>query len=243
MTNDQLVALFSSIGACLSAMATFLTVRQIAKQRKASYRPELAFSRVYLECTKDPIVSSPIPTHWIAEGKDGTSAPLARSFSLSLRNVGLGTAKAVSLSWSFPFDAVTKLVNEQAQKSLSAAYFTFEKETLSLDSQDFGKSASMWRNQKQGTIDYILPAVVDHDPSFVTLPHAYIQIVSSLLYFSVRQAGLEQFPEIPPLVVRMDYSDIGESKHCATFSIQFQISTIGGKGEFVDGYLEATKVA
>lgn len=243
MTNDQLVALFASIGACLSAVATFLTVRQIAKQREASYRPELAFSRVYLECTKDPIASGPIPTHWIAKGKDGTTDPLTRGLSLSLRNVGLGTAKAVSLSWSFPFDTVTKLVNELAQKSLSAAYFTFEKDALSLDSQDFGKSTSMWMNQKQGTMDYVLPAVVDHDPSLVTIPHAYIQIVSSLLYFAARQTDLGQFPEIPPLVVRMEYSDIGEAKHHATFSIQFQLSAIGGKGEFINGYLEATKVA
>ena len=136
MTNDQLVALLASIGACLSAVATFLTVRQIAKQREASYRPELALSRVYLECTKDPIAQGPIPTLWAAKGKDGKTDPLTRSLSLPLRNVGLGTAKGVSISWSFPFDALTKQVNELAQKSLSAAYYTFEEESLSLDSQD-----------------------------------------------------------------------------------------------------------
>lgn len=243
MTNDQLVALFASIGACLSAMATFLTVRQIAKQREASYQPELAFSRVYLDCSKDPIASGPIPVHWVAKGKDVAAAPPTRRFSLSLRNVGLGTAKAVSLTWSFPFDAVTKVVNEQAQKSICAAYFKFENETLYLDSQDFGKITSMWMNQKQETMDYILPAVVEHDPSLVTIPHAYIQIVSSLLYFSARQTDLGKFPEIPPLVVRMEYSDIGEAKHCATFSIQFQLSTFERGGEFINGYLEATKVA
>ena len=168
---------------------------------------------------------------------------MKKSFSLSLRNVGLGTAKAISISWLFPFDTVTKQVNELAQKSLSAAYFTFDEKALSLDSQDFGKSASMWINQRQGTIDYVLPVAVEHDPSLVTIPHAYIQIVSSLLYFSARQTDLGEFPEIPPLVVSMEYFDIGEAKHHATFSIQFLPSCIWEKGELISGYLEARKVA
>ncbi|MGV3470009.1 hypothetical protein [Limnobacter sp.] len=243
MTNDQIVALLTSIGACLSAVATFLTVRQIAKQREASYRPELALSRVYLECTKDPIAQGSIPTLWAAKGKDGKTDPLTRSLSLPIRNVGLGTAKGVSIKWSFPFDVVTKQVNEVAQKSLSAAYYTFEEESLSLDSQDFGKSTSMWMNQKQVTMDYVLPASVDNDPVLLTLPHAYVQIVSSLLYFSARQTDRGPFPEIPPLSARMEYSDISESKHKATYSIQFYLSAIGGKGEFISGYLEAKKVA
>jgi hypothetical protein len=54
MTNDQIVALLASIGACLSAVATFLTVRQIAKQRVASYRPELALSQSIFEGSTDP---------------------------------------------------------------------------------------------------------------------------------------------------------------------------------------------
>jgi len=149
----------------------------------------------------------------------------------------------VSIFWSFPFEAVTKQVNELAQRSLSAAYFTFEDESLSLDSQDFGKSTSMWMNQKQATVDYVLPASVDHDLLPLTIPHAYVQIVSSLLYFAARQTDLGQFPEIPPLLVCMEYSDIGEAKHRATFSIQFQVSAIGDKGEFISGYLEAKKAA
>jgi hypothetical protein len=119
MTTDQFVALFASIGACLSAVATFLTVRQIAKQREASYRPELALSRVYLECTKDPLAQGPIPTLWAAKGQDGKTDPLIRRLSLPLRNVGLGTAKGVSITWTFPFEDITTQVNELAQKSLS----------------------------------------------------------------------------------------------------------------------------
>ena len=53
MTVDQLVALGASIGACLSAIAAFLMIRQIARQREASYRPELALSRTAIRSTRD----------------------------------------------------------------------------------------------------------------------------------------------------------------------------------------------
>jgi hypothetical protein len=241
MSIDQVIALLASVGACLSAVATFLTVRQIAKQREASYRPELALSRVYVECSKDPIAQGPLPTHWVPKGKDGTSDLQTRSLLLPLRNVGLGTAKAVSVTWSFPFELVTSQVNELAQKSLSAAYFTFEKELLSLKSQEFGNSTSMWVNQKNTAVDYILPASVDREPTPLTLPHAYITLISSLYYFSAKNKTEGNFPDIPPLTAHMEYTDIGEGKHSAAFSIQFSLSALGGNGEFIYGYLEAKK--
>jgi len=243
MINDQIIALLASLGACFSAIATFLTVRQIAKQREASYRPELALSRVSVECKKDPIASGTIPTFWAPIGNEGKADSLSRTFSLPLSNIGLGTAKAVSVFWSFPFESVTKQVNDLAQKTLSAAYFTFDKDQLSLDSENLGKSTSIWGNQKLETLDYVLPAAVHHEPVMLKLPHAYTQIVSSLLYFSTRDKDRKSFPEIPPLIAKFEFSDIGEAKHSATFSIQFQISAIAGGGEFIQGYVESRKNA
>lgn len=241
MTNDQIIALLASLGACFSAIATFLTVRQIAKQREASYRPELALSRVLVECTKDPIISGTMPTLWVPKSEDGKADALSRTFSLPLRNIGLGPAKAVSVFWSFPFESVTKQVNDLAQKTLSAAYFTFEKELLSVDSENLGKSTSMWVNQKQKTLDYVLPSAVHHEPVMLKLPHAYTLIVSSLLYFSVRDKNRKSFPEIPPLVAKIEFSDIGEVRHSAMFNIYFQVLGMEGSGEFISGYLESRK--
>jgi hypothetical protein len=239
MNNNEIIALLASLGACFSAIATFLTVRQIAKQREASYRPELAFSRVFVECTKDLIAKGSIPTHWTPKGGDKKVNASLRDFSLSLLNIGLGTAKNVSISWSFPFESVTKQINETAQKTLSAAYFTFDKNSLSIDSENLGESTSMWVNQKQMTLDYVLPAAVTHEPVMLKLPHAYIQIVSSLIYFSAKDK--QPFPEIPPLIAKVEFYDIGEAKDNSTFNIQFQVSAIGGAGEFICGSIESQK--
>lgn len=247
MTNDQIIALFASLGACFSAVATFLTVRQIAKQREASYRPELAFSRVFIECTKDPHSHGTIPTHWIAKDKDNKDIKQSRMFSLPLLNIGLGTAKSISVNWMFPFEDLTKRVNELAQKTLSAAYFKFDNGMLSIDSEKYGKSTSMWRNQKQRTLDYVLPASVAKDPTMLELPHAYIMIVSFFIFFSAKDSSKDKIhfsvPEIPPLMLEVQYSDIGETRHKAPFAIQFQLIVIGSCGEFISGYLEPKKNA
>lgn len=251
VTSDQIIALLASLGACFSAVATFWTVREIKKQREASYRPELALSRTLVECTKDPLVAGAIPNFWTIQsgamstswaGEDGKIESQSRAFSLPLRNIGLGTAKTVSVLWSFPFKNVTKQVNELAQKTLSSAYLTLENDVLSFDSEDLGNRISVWRNQKQETLDYVLPAAVHHELVMLMLPDAYITIVSSLIYFGFKYEDEKSHsPEIPPLIANVEFSDIGDGRHSTKFSIQFNV--VATNGEFISGYLDSRKCA
>lgn len=146
MTNDQIIALIASLGAFFSALATFLTVRQIAKQREASYRPELVLSHVSVECSKDAIAGGLLPTSWVAKSEDSRGDSPPKTFVIPLRNVGLGTAKSVVVSWSLPFEALVKEVNEMAQRTLSAAYLTFENGSLSIKPESLGNITSIWKN-------------------------------------------------------------------------------------------------
>jgi hypothetical protein len=93
MTIDQVVALLASIGACLSAVATFLTVRQIAKQREASYRPELALSRILFEGSRGPIAEGAIPSFWTKKPEYDESQKELQRLTVPLQNVGLGPRK------------------------------------------------------------------------------------------------------------------------------------------------------
>ena len=44
MTADQYIALGASVAACMAAIAAFWTVWMMARQQRATYRPELALS-------------------------------------------------------------------------------------------------------------------------------------------------------------------------------------------------------
>ena len=185
MTIDQLIALSASIGACLSALATFLTVQQVAKQRRASYQPDLALTQIVVTGVPDSNNKSPLPIVWNTNPPGiGSSQP--RRCAIPVLNVGLGAAKDVVVSWSFPIDELVKSVNDLAQRTLTPAYLRNEHGTLYIKSDLFGDIDIMWQNQQVSRIDYVLPATVQDKPLYLEMPWAYVTLVSMLLYFRLR---------------------------------------------------------
>jgi hypothetical protein len=241
MTIDQLVAMTASIGACMSAIAAFLTVKQISKQRESSYRPELAISQTEFECISNPLTNKKIPDTWVIKNRNSQEKEIDffKNFTIPLRNVGLGAAKEVSIKWSFPFEKTVIHVNDLAQKSLTPAYFEFKNQVLTLNSDNLGSYASMWGNQQKTKIDFVLPAPIDQMPVELILPLAYIQLASALVYFSAKTKNFDFKNEIPTLHLSLDYLDIGGKKYQSKFAIDINLSMIANEGEMFSGYIES----
>lgn len=81
-----IAALLSGIGACVSAIATWRTVREMKRQREASYQP-------------DVVCSPPVITQFERDGK------------MAVCNIGLGTAKDVKVNISVPMDELLPQFN------------------------------------------------------------------------------------------------------------------------------------
>jgi len=241
MTIDQFVALLASIGACLSGVATFLTVRQIARQREASYRPELAISQSSLQGQPDPIAAGALPSFWTKMAEYNASTEGVQRPMLPLSNVGFGTAKEVSLVWSFPIAEVVATVNQLAQRTLTPAYFAYDDGAVLLKSDSLGNRMSFWKNQEKAWIDYVLPAAVQTDPVNLALPDAYVLLCSALLFFWAKEKDAKSLPELPMLRATFQYRDIGEQEHQATFDIGFHIIALGSEGQLIHGWLESRK--
>jgi len=245
MTIDQTVALLASIAACLSAIATFLMIRQIAKQRKSSYHPELAISRVYFHGISHQIGMGPLPQYWTGTDESGQVDTTIKQIALPLYNIGLGAAKAVLVNWSFPINEFVKTVNELAKRTLMQEPFTYEDAVLYMKSDIIGTSTSMWKSQQRNSLDYVLPASVKNEPVFLDLPFAYKTLCSALIFFHSKYKETESFEEIPALKVSVEYLDIGEHKHKAVFEVRLNIVWTGFKDdrEIVSffGYLESKK--
>lgn len=244
MTIDQVIALAASIGACLSAIAAFFAVRQNSKQREASYRPELALTRSVFLASKSQISKKEaFAKYWSENGEEKDQDATNSSFSLSLRNVGLGAAKEVTLTWSFLIDELVTIINNKAQKLLIPAYFEYENGLLSLNSELLNASTSVWRNQKQASVDYVLPASSDAEGVRVNVPHAYIELVSALIYFSAKEKDYEAFPDMPKLKLDLEYFDIGGAKNNTSFEIELNIMMIYGDGEGFRAYMQSKKAS
>ena len=99
MTIDQVIALAASVGACLAAVATFLTVLEMVKQRASSYRPELIIAKVTFDATANADRDKDVPRNWRRTLAKNNWAPSSHypweRFALPLVNIGLGAAKAV----------------------------------------------------------------------------------------------------------------------------------------------------
>ncbi|PWE14916.1 hypothetical protein [Alcaligenes faecalis] len=242
MTPDQWIALAASVGACLSALATFLTVRQIARQREASFRPELAMSQVHFEAGPDPIRAGLLPTKWIARNWKGKEMPATfEELSLPLRNIGLGSARGVHLHWDFDLAGTVKSANELAQRTLTPAYFSIDDWGVSIKSEALGNGSSLWKNQREVVIDFVLPASIDKEPVLVRLPDAYVQLAAALIYLRSRDKGREHSFELPSLNAAFKFSDIGGIKHEAVFDVKVHLLALAGSGEGMTGYVECSK--
>ena len=241
MTGNQIseyVAIAAAIAACITAFAGLSTVREMSRQRKASYQPELTLSGTHVEGTT--MAARALPVLWTKKenGEKTESQPLwPRSPPLSLINIGLGAAKSVSVSWEFPFEQFTGILNDLAQQYLSATPFSFSETVFAIDSDSLGSCVIYWGKEKRRTIDFILPAAIHHEPVMLTLPGSYCFVVASVLYFYAR-GNHKGSPEIPLLTARTKYFDIGGTEREALFGIQFRLDALAGNGEWFSAHLE-----
>ncbi|WP_212113476.1 hypothetical protein [Burkholderia cenocepacia] len=228
MTTDQIIALASSIGACSSAIATLLTVREMSKQRAASYRPELAFPRIVFTATKNPASSSDIPSHWTikTETKDQENSGkiIARTdLRIPVRNVGLGAARNVSIAWTFPIQKIATDINFFAQKCTPQESVEYNGNIFSITKSNKTNQASIWKNQQSANIDFVLPAPDQNDPTSISLPHAYQLACSSLIYYSSKTPADTISFDLPELKATTTYMDIAGIQHQRIYKFQICI--------------------
>jgi hypothetical protein len=237
-TLDQSIALVASIGACLSAIATFWTVRQIAKQREASYRPELVFSRTFFDASPDPIRDGSLPERWVNSRTQAESQEPLRDLSVSLHNVGLGAAKNVTILWSFPLEETVERVNRDAQRTLTPAFFSSDATGMTIKSETLGNGTSIWENQRRVSVDFVLPASVQKEPFAVTLPHVYVQLCSALLFLACKTGDSKNSLEVPSLSASIEYIDIGNRIRRSFFEFELHVVAIVGDGKNFSGYID-----
>lgn len=228
MDLDQCIALITSIGTCLAAVATFLTVRQIKIQRELTCHPEILIPLTFFGGTAS---KNTFPIYWKRKDvvkeepeKPDTTLLHIPDFKVDLYNIGLGVAKDITVSWSFPIDDIVKDINDLAQCTMTAVYISFtNNNALSIKSASFTDCTIFWENEKEQKIDFILPTAINKNPSLLKLPLSYIHLVSMLIFLSIKDKEKKSFPEIPLLKATFQYTDIGEIKKTAAFNFHFNL--------------------
>ena len=226
MTATEIISLVTSIAACLSAVAALAVVYQNYKQRTASYRPELVLVKTTVE----------LQSFEKAQGVPRvTNANNSSHHFIPIVNVGLGAARDLKISWKFPVDKLVSLANRHARSALNHAYFEYRSGFLSMKKSETQMQWTIhWRAEREAEIDYILPAPMQgSQTNQLRLPMTYVLLVAGIHHL-VFEARPSEWPDIPPLECRLEYSDIGGAKHDMDVLIQMTMSMIGTDGsEFV----------
>ena len=116
MTADQYIALGASVAACMAAIAAFWTVWMMARQQRATYRPELALSQAVIRSTR--VNGEILPRLWVESHDsepDHVPSPIPMyGLFIAIKNISLGTANDISVKWSFSIEKAVKEVNDIA---------------------------------------------------------------------------------------------------------------------------------
>jgi hypothetical protein len=188
MTLDQYISAGASVAAFLAALATSLTVWQIAKQRRATYRPDIVVKRarvITLEDKSEEKIIAPLLKWGRSEEQIDAQRDdiLGRDYPLLLVNIGLGAATNLSATWEFPMVSFVAAMGMLAVNRGYPEKIEYNNGALKLSSP---RITSLWRNQKQDHFDYLLPAAIDKEPARIDLPSAYMLAVATRMSFFLR---------------------------------------------------------
>lgn len=233
MTLDQKIQLAISTATFLTAVGTFLTVAQMAKQRRTSYRPELfvngwEFRVIASESGEPDKVSSFLKWNITTKTKinlpEQHAMPPIRSsppdvllegwsawpsFPLRVVNLGLGPAKNIRFQWAYRFEEFTRLFETIVEKS-------------NIPDKRLAKPFVELHYRGDAKLDFVLPASLNPEPTFVEVPFPYIAAMSQLIYIQARAEGpgygIGGVSPVPDLQIEVEFEDVAGEKRSERFS-------------------------
>lgn len=210
MSIDQWIAVLASSAACVSAFATFLTVREMTRQRKASYKPELIISRGDFYAAPGKNSGSPMATVW-SKGKPSADGPV-EPFFLSLRNIGLGPATSITLKWDFDIVGLVAIVNDLSLRNLAGLYVDYDEGVMTINFDSSNRRTYIWISENQTSFDFALSTAINMEPIMLRLPSCYTELAAAYIHLLVQAKEADLVMELPPLIANITFSDIGGAK-------------------------------
>ena len=233
MEISTLFSYISSVATLATAIVIYLTLKEMIKQRKASFAPELVPIEQNIFAEKDSVIQARFATNWSKENTQtlpNTIKITNSEYTISFYNIGVGAAKNIKLKWVFPVKDFCWIIN------------TIEKE--SKDSELVQKTSQNWLSfeKESGTqmcinldldleenIDYILPASSELRPHEIKFPASYRFLLSlylDLLHKSHVKKLNTAIEKIKPLQLHISYQDIADNVIEKKYKFEVNIVTI-----------------
>lgn len=227
MTTDQWIALTSGVAALGACAMAYLTLREMAEQRRTTYRPHLVCESLDLQVYWTHDGSKVwIPSRW---GEVGSSVPVTgRRANISLHNIGLGPLKELQVKWTPGSRSLVQSIVQMDTNRL-----------LWADSYEGGWST--WSSAVREICDgeqpiddldtqvaHVLPVSVEREPTQIPIPRSAMLLLSALAHldWKHRSGGRSLEPRVVEMGLELSYRDIGNNSHHQELSVRVEMDPI-----------------
>jgi hypothetical protein len=235
LTTDQLIAAVTGGATFAAAVATFLTVREVAKQRKVATRPDLVSERqcgyVYSE---QP--ASCLRHIWSKEKHEHPHVMQHSSYTVTLLNLGTGAAKRVRAEWTIDIPSMVESVNLLARDATVAVSV----ESVPGSSEirilwpDKIVGHQLVTNQLRHDLGHLLPASLSANGLQITVPPAYLTLASLQIALGMaagRTVGnAVAWLRVPPARLFVRYADVQGELYTKHLQLSLTLLSAGHEG-------------
>jgi len=231
MNIDQILLLASTTGTWVTVGIIFFTLREMAKQRKASYQPVIVPKQQNVNGVKNPLVSVDFPTLWSEKHPDEIGKEeINFTYCLRLFNLGNGAAKNIRVKWDFDISKSITEINELCKQTSQDIKVVVDKSHFMMISGNQAPlSATSINLDKEGNYDHLLPANIENTGLNVPLPAAFIDLVSLRIHLIYQ--GKQIIDYQPKIILSLKYQDIAGINYSAKFLLKLKIVSVGGPSE------------
>lgn len=174
---DQWVSFAACLAAFIAALATFLTVREMARQRKASFMPDLMISgRMVSLQTRYDTQQKHYKFREPLQLENDRLKP-EQYQSVKIMNIGPGSAKRIRVNWIIDTDKLAREINKVAAKASIDTRLNYDTGlgALMFEGKDIYTTYHMVENQVGGQWDYLVPASVEGKGIDLVIPPFFIE--------------------------------------------------------------------
>lgn len=239
VTITDYITLISAVAALLTALATLFIVFEMRRQRLSAFQPEFAIIQSDLHVWRSK-------HNFFQITMDDDEPELFNEMmrvALKIVNVGLGAAKAIQVQWDF--DILNFINTIKSYDHDDEFNIVFEDEHLSISNTEKKDLSVICSHGEQfiEKLPYILPATVELTPRTLALPSSYLSLLKVWTDLSCNNLASNDsrpsFQDIPDLIVKISYKDIGKTLRKRSFKIKLgPFKLLGHKPKEDDSFLE-----
>jgi hypothetical protein len=241
MTLPDTIAMFASLGSCSAALAAFVAVLEMRKQRVIATMPALLPIRQAIHAVSVQEESGREVVTWSVERlsdvellEPGRDPP--QDYRIPLINLGTGPAKNIQALWSVDPVAVVADINLLAErKQLAVGADLAPDGKLTIRSQSGRLLSYACGEPDEYSFDYLMPADKAADRLLVQLPAVFLVLVWTYACVSFSPEPATKVPAVAPprplddticaATLQLRFEDLNGMRHHACFAFKVRLTS------------------